>query len=39
MEIRDMEDLKVLAEETGFVLEEDFGMPSNNRLLVWRRTE
>ncbi len=39
MGIRDMEDLKVLAEETGFVLEEDFGMPANNRLLVWRRTE
>lgn len=39
MGIRDMKDLKVLAEETGFVLEEDFGMPANNRLLVWRRKE
>mgnify|MGYP000356769850 CR=1 FL=1 len=39
MGIRDMEDLKVLGKETGLVLEEDFGMPANNRLLVWRRTE
>jgi len=38
MGIRDMEDLKTLAEETGFVLEEDFGMPANNRLLVWRKS-
>lgn len=39
MGIRDMEDLKALGRETGLVLEEDFGMPANNRLLVWRRKE
>lgn len=37
MGIRDMEDLKTLGEETGLALEEDFEMPANNRLLVWRR--
>jgi cyclopropane fatty-acyl-phospholipid synthase-like methyltransferase len=37
MGIRDMGDLKALGKETGLVLEEDFGMPANNRLLVWRR--
>lgn len=38
MGIRDMEDLKALGEETGLALEEDFGMPANNRLLVWRKS-
>ena len=37
MGIRDMGDLKALGEETGLALEEDFGMPANNRLLVWRK--
>ncbi|WP_088829552.1 DUF938 domain-containing protein [Marinobacter sp. es.048] len=39
MGIRDMEDLKALGEETGLALEEDFEMPANNRLLVWRRIQ
>lgn len=38
MGIRDMEDLEALGEATGLKLEKDFGMPANNRLLVWRRT-
>lgn len=38
MGIRDIEDLKALGEETGLVLEEDFEMPANNRLLVWRKS-
>ncbi|MHA7926420.1 MAG: DUF938 domain-containing protein [Marinobacter sp.] len=38
MGIRDMEDLEALGEETGLKLEKDFGMPANNRLLVWRKS-
>lgn len=38
MGIRDIEDLKALGDETGLVLEEDFAMPANNRLLVWRKS-
>jgi len=38
MGIRDIEDLKALGEETGLGLEEDFAMPANNRLLVWRKS-
>ncbi|MEC7814765.1 MAG: DUF938 domain-containing protein [Pseudomonadota bacterium] len=37
MGIRDVEDLNALGKDTGLVLEEDFGMPANNRLLVWRK--
>ena len=35
--IRDMADITVLAEQAGFVLEEDYEMPANNRLLVWSK--
>ncbi|WP_372995718.1 DUF938 domain-containing protein [Marinobacter sp.] len=38
MGIRDIEDLEALGSETGLALEEDFGMPANNRLLVWRKS-
>jgi cyclopropane fatty-acyl-phospholipid synthase-like methyltransferase len=38
MGIRDMGDLKALGAKTGLELEEDFGMPANNRLLVWRKS-
>jgi cyclopropane fatty-acyl-phospholipid synthase-like methyltransferase len=37
MGIRDIEDIKALGAETGLALEEDFEMPANNRLLVWRK--
>ncbi|MBU2956021.1 DUF938 domain-containing protein [Marinobacter sp. F3R08] len=37
MGIRDMEDIKALGEHSGLALEEDFDMPANNRLLVWRK--
>lgn len=37
MGIRDMENLKQLGETNGLSLQEDFGMPANNRLLVWRK--
>lgn len=37
MGIRDMENLKPLGETNGLSLQEDFGMPANNRLLVWRK--
>lgn len=36
MGIRDMGDLKKLASVNNLVLEKDFEMPANNRLLVWR---
>ena len=36
--IRDIDDLKKLAEKAGFYLQEDLEMPVNNRLLVWRKT-
>lgn len=34
--IRDFEAINALAETAGLVLQEDNGMPANNRLLVWR---
>lgn len=37
MGIRDMDDLSSLATRAGFHLENDHGMPANNRLLVWRK--
>lgn len=37
MGIRDMEDLKEVAGENELVLEADFEMPANNRVLIWRR--
>lgn len=37
MGIRDMNDLKELGNKNALVLESDFEMPANNRLLVWRR--
>lgn len=37
MGIRDMDDLNRLSSNTGLVLESDFEMPANNRLLVWRK--
>lgn len=36
MGIRDIEDLERLGRSSGLVLDEDFGMPANNRLL-WRK--
>ena len=35
--IRDMDDLLVLAANTGFRLDADHDLPANNRLLVWAR--
>ena len=35
--LKDLDDLLALAARTGFALEDDFEMPVNNRLLVWRR--
>ncbi|MBM68488.1 MAG: methylase [Haliea sp.] len=35
--LRDLDDLLVLARDTGFELESDTAMPANNQLLVWRR--
>ncbi|MCB1975916.1 MAG: DUF938 domain-containing protein [Nitrosomonas sp.] len=35
--IRDMNNLRQLAEECGITLVHDFAMPANNRLLVWRK--
>jgi len=37
MGVRDVEALKTLAGENGLSLVEDFAMPVNNRILVWRR--
>jgi hypothetical protein len=37
MGLRDLDDLLVLARDTGFELEADTAMPANNQLLVWRR--
>lgn len=37
MGIRDMADLKDLAQKYRMTLSEDFKMPANNRMLVWRR--
>jgi hypothetical protein len=36
MGIRDMDDLKRIGSDNKLVLESDFEMPANNRLLVWR---
>jgi hypothetical protein len=36
--IRDFEKVDVLAQSAGFVLEADYAMPANNRLLVWRKS-
>jgi hypothetical protein len=38
MGIRDLEDLYTLAKAVGLILAEDFNMPANNRLLVFRLT-
>ena len=37
MGIRDFEQIAAEAEAAGLALEEDCGMPANNRLLVWRK--
>lgn len=37
--IRDQESINALAEAAGLALIEDFAMPANNRLLVWRKSE
>lgn len=37
MGIRDVDDLRHLAEKHGLVLDADHAMPANNRTLVWRR--
>jgi hypothetical protein len=37
MGIRDMDDLEQISSENGLILESDFEMPANNRLLVWRK--
>ena len=37
--IREFDAVNRLAEAAGFRLAEDNGMPANNRLLVWRKTE
>ncbi len=37
MGIRDIEDMWRLGEAAGLMMEQDFEMPANNRLLVWRR--
>lgn len=35
--IRDLKDLRTLAQDCGLTLAEDHTMPANNALLVWRR--
>jgi hypothetical protein len=35
--VRDIDDLRDLGGQTGFVLEERVGMPANNMILVWTR--
>jgi len=35
--IRDITAIKMLANDAGFVLQQDNAMPANNRLLVWRK--
>ena len=37
MGIRDFEAMDCLAAANGMALSKDYGMPANNRLLVWRR--
>jgi hypothetical protein len=39
MGIRDLDDLHALAKMVGLILAEDFAMPANNRLLVFRLSE
>ena len=36
--IRDFEALDSLAQEQGMVLQDDYAMPGNNRMLVWRKS-
>ncbi|MFW2372444.1 MAG: DUF938 domain-containing protein [Gammaproteobacteria bacterium] len=35
--IRNFEDLQVLAHSHGLELQQDYAMPANNRILVWRK--
>jgi hypothetical protein len=35
--IRHFEDLNTLAEQAGMNLQNDYTMPANNRILVWRK--
>ena len=35
--IRDFEAVNALAERAGMLLEEDYAMPNNNRILYWRK--
>jgi cyclopropane fatty-acyl-phospholipid synthase-like methyltransferase len=37
--IRNFEDVNALAESTGLILEQDYDMPANNRILCWRKTK
>lgn len=36
--IRDFEAVDQLAQQAGMVLQQDYSMPTNNRLLCWRKT-
>ena len=35
--IRNLEDLQSLAQSHSMQLQEDYAMPANNRILVWRK--
>jgi len=35
--IRDFNELRALADSVGLVLQDDYAMPANNRILVWRK--
>jgi hypothetical protein len=35
--IRNFEDLNRIADRAGLVLQDDFEMPANNRLLFWKK--
>ncbi|KPK50680.1 MAG: methylase, partial [Thiotrichales bacterium SG8_50] len=35
--IRDFEAVDALAQKAGLVLEQDYEMPANNRILCWRK--
>lgn len=37
--VRDFEAVDALARAQGLLLQQDFAMPANNRMLVWRRAE
>ena len=37
--IRNFEDINALAETAGLVLEQDYEMPANNRILCWRKNK